>query len=207
MIRRAVTASHVLESHTDHFPDGGATASGPGLGSELATLLKGPKIKEDNLTYTHALTLIASLKTSATCTRLATSTFLTSCQEIESSENLLDEVKSVYAARLAVCELLEAGTTVPSQCSPFIPTGSSKRDGVMTSYFTRTKRAPATDTGRFEKVNTTKLVYCLQGLGSRPQWWTSYSNARQNAVVICQAVRGDIERGNYISSSNVWLLI
>jgi hypothetical protein len=35
---------------------------------------------------------------------------------------------------------------------------------------------------------------CLRGLESRPQWWTSYSNSRQNAIVICQAARIEIEK-------------
>ncbi|OKL55663.1 hypothetical protein UA08_08963 [Talaromyces atroroseus] len=35
---------------------------------------------------------------------------------------------------------------------------------------------------------------CLSGLESRPQWWTSYSNSRQNAIVICQAARVETEK-------------
>ncbi|KAI9925205.1 hypothetical protein MW887_006125 [Aspergillus wentii] len=38
------------------------------------------------------------------------------------------------------------------------------------------------------------LGSCLKSLESRPQWWTSYSNSRQNAVVICQAARVENEK-------------
>ena len=38
------------------------------------------------------------------------------------------------------------------------------------------------------------LEQCLKALESRPQWWTSYSNSRQNAMVICQASRIEVEK-------------
>lgn len=39
-----------------------------------------------------------------------------------------------------------------------------------------------------------ELEACLKSLESRPQWWTSYSNSRQNAMVICQATRVEMEK-------------
>lgn len=38
------------------------------------------------------------------------------------------------------------------------------------------------------------LEQCLRSLESRPQWWTSYSNNRQNAIIICQASRIEAEK-------------
>jgi hypothetical protein len=38
------------------------------------------------------------------------------------------------------------------------------------------------------------LEQCLRSLESRPQWWTSYSNNRQNAMIICQASRIETEK-------------
>ncbi|KAI9847510.1 MAG: hypothetical protein M1837_002411 [Sclerophora amabilis] len=38
------------------------------------------------------------------------------------------------------------------------------------------------------------LEQCLKSLESRPQSWTSYSNGRQNAFVMCQAARSIIDR-------------
>lgn len=38
------------------------------------------------------------------------------------------------------------------------------------------------------------LEQCLKSLESRPQWWTSYSNNRQNAMIICQASRIEAEK-------------
>ncbi|GLA81240.1 hypothetical protein AtubIFM56815_004882 [Aspergillus tubingensis] len=49
-----------------------------------------------------------------------------------------------------------------------------------------------------ETVSKRHLESCLRSLESRPQWWTSYSNSRQNAVVICQAARFENEREEII---------
>lgn len=46
-----------------------------------------------------------------------------------------------------------------------------------------------------DKVGIRHIRECLQSLESRPQWWTSYSNSRQNAAIMCQAARADIEKG------------
>lgn len=35
---------------------------------------------------------------------------------------------------------------------------------------------------------------CLKALESRPQSWTSYSNSRQNAMVVCQAAQIETEK-------------
>ncbi|GKZ81696.1 hypothetical protein AnigIFM56816_006218 [Aspergillus niger] len=50
-----------------------------------------------------------------------------------------------------------------------------------------------------ETVTKGQLESCLRSLESRPQWWTSYSNSRQNAVVICQAARFENEREEIIA--------
>jgi hypothetical protein len=47
----------------------------------------------------------------------------------------------------------------------------------------------------YDDIKGQQLGQCLKSLESRPQWWTSYSNNRQNAVVMCQAARGQIEKG------------
>ncbi|KAI9827907.1 MAG: hypothetical protein M1826_006213 [Phylliscum demangeonii] len=48
------------------------------------------------------------------------------------------------------------------------------------------------------KPNDQNILDCLGVLEKKPQWWTSYSNARQNAMVICQAVRSEIEKDELI---------
>ncbi|EGC49326.1 nuclear membrane fusion protein Kar5 [Histoplasma capsulatum var. duboisii H88] len=108
-----------------------------------------------------------------------------SCQSIggdddtdkNNSSNSLDNLKALFAARLAVCELIGAGAAIPEQCSPILISHS-------------TYGHP----GEQDQVQPSRLEPCLRSLESRPQWWTSYSNSRQNAAVMCQAARTEIER-------------
>lgn len=49
-----------------------------------------------------------------------------------------------------------------------------------------------------DEVPKELLEQCLRTLESRPQWWTSYSNSRQNALVICHASRIETEKEELI---------
>ncbi|KAI9743177.1 MAG: hypothetical protein M1835_002975, partial [Candelina submexicana] len=154
--------------------------------------------------YAQAMQLLTTLESSPSCHRLATVTLLSSCQNLEgstkitdlsteTSEAIQDEIKSIYAARLAVCELLGASAAVPLHCSAFIPSQPVKEKGWFGSQSKRqTKAGPPKS--RYDDLNARQLGQCLTSLESRPQWWTSYSNARQNAVVMCQAARTEIDR-------------
>ena len=89
----------------------------------------------------------------------------------------MDDLKSVYATRLAICELRSAGAPIPPKCESFAP-------------------ALNNDKGKaYDKGDNRDLSHCLKSLESRPQWWTSYSNNKQNAIVMCRAARVEIEKG------------
>jgi hypothetical protein len=158
--------------------------------------------------FAQALSLLTSLESSPSCNRLATSTLIKSCQtlggslettgqESEKPEALLDNVKSIYAARLAVCELVEADASVPAQCSSLMPKKSARKQYGFGGYLSRngSPRNGGGGAGGYSSISPGQLSLCLKSLESKPQWWTSYSNGRQNAIVICQAVRIDIEKG------------
>lgn len=120
---------------------------------------------------------------------------MTSCQEFGGNGNAgsdthetLDRIRSVYAARLAICELDGAGASVPSPCLPVTATPSTTK-----SRFGFTAKFKAANNGT-DSVPSELLEQCLRALESRPQWWTSYSNNRQNAMVICQASRMEVEQ-------------
>ncbi|KAI9718761.1 MAG: hypothetical protein M1812_003935 [Candelaria pacifica] len=154
--------------------------------------------------YAHAMQILTILESSPSCHRLATVTLLTSCQTLEgstgntnlspeTSEAIQDEIKSIYAARLAVCELMGASAAVPLQCSPLIPSQPVKaKNWFGTQSNRQSKESPPKL--RYDDLNARQLGQCLTSLESRPQWWTSYSNARQNAVVMCQAARSEIDK-------------
>ncbi|MCJ1229510.1 hypothetical protein MMC12_006177 [Toensbergia leucococca] len=166
--------------------------------TDLTALIR-PSYNGQSDVYSQALQILTSLQGSPSCNRIAASTLLISCHGIEGTtshnEASLDEIRSLYAAQLAVCELAGAGSIVPQQCKSLAPLNTAKlRQG--SSGPTNKARRRLGDTGN---VDSQQLSECLQSLESRPQWWTSYSNSRQNAVVMCRAARVDIEKDDLIN--------
>lgn len=154
------------------------------------------KSQQHDAIFNEALSLLESMKSSPSCNRMAATRLVTSCQSIggkadrNEADNYvtLDHVKSLYAARLAICELNGAGASVPPPClSVTVPPAQKKGFfGFSTKGKSQTTMVDSMPAGTLES--------CLRSLESRPQWWTSYSNSRQNAVVICQAARVEIEK-------------
>lgn len=136
------------------------------------------------------------MNSSPSCNRVAATRLVTSCQDLGGKGNTdpdtnqaLDLIRSVYAARLAICELEGAGAVVPQPCIPVtVPLPTPSNSGFR--LFRRFKYMDCDETILPKK----DLEQCLRGLESRPQWWTSYSNNRQNAMIICQASRIEAEK-------------
>lgn len=152
------------------------------------------KTQRHDVIFTEAVKLLESMKSAPSCNRLAATKLVTSCQSINGKDNglgsdnyvTLEHIRSLYAARLAVCELDGAGASIPASCSPVAVSSTQKR-----SFFGFS--------GKYKSQNDIDipqhlLESCLKSLESRPQWWTSYSNSRQNAMVICQAARIEGEK-------------
>ena len=148
------------------------------LDAELVALLR--PIQDSSGVFSHALELLASMQTSPSCNRAAASVLLDSCHAIESSEpnseESLEDYRSIYAAHLAMCEIESANSFKPQSCDQLTETAKGRPKGLG-------------------NIRKDKLSQCLRSLESKPQWWTSYSNNRQNAGVMCQAARIDIEKG------------
>ncbi|KAJ5671960.1 hypothetical protein N7507_001087 [Penicillium longicatenatum] len=146
--------------------------------------------------FTHAIQILDSMKSSPSCHRIAATKLVTSCQEIGGKREeyeALDQTRSVYAARLAICELEGAGSSTPPQCHPLtVPPVEPK---FRFNFMARSKQSDSGDTEYPKKV----LELCLKTLEARPQWWISYSNNRQNAMVICQAARTETEKDELLN--------
>ncbi|KAE8405184.1 hypothetical protein BDV37DRAFT_282139 [Aspergillus pseudonomiae] len=136
------------------------------------------------------------MRSSPSCNRIAASRLVTSCQFVrEKTHNVdsetyrvLEHTRSLYAARLAICELEGAGAHIPNACLPVtIPPPQKK--GIF--GFSLRRGIPVNGV---DPIPVQLLESCLKSLESRPQWWTSYSNSRQNAFVICQAARIENEK-------------
>ncbi|PYH93030.1 hypothetical protein BO71DRAFT_400031 [Aspergillus ellipticus CBS 707.79] len=166
---------------------------------DLLSSLNKSNRKQDVL-FQEALGLLETMKSSPSCNRMAVSKMVTSCQSIGGKPEktnpdthvTLEHIRSLYAARLAICELNEAGAAVPSQCFSVAISSPQKRRifGISSHYNPRFNDVESIPKGQLES--------CLNSLESRPQWWTSYSNSRQNAVVICQAARIEIEKAELL---------
>lgn len=162
---------------------------------DLVNAIHSRTLQHDSV-FSSAVQLLESMKSSPSCSRIAAMKLVTSCQGLASSESrggadvakTLDQVKSIYAARLALCELSGAGASIPPSCSS-IQIASEK---VHNQSSMELVDIP-------DDFSAVALERCLSGLESRPQWWTSYSNSRQNAIVICQAARIEIEKEELLS--------
>ncbi|KAJ5093747.1 hypothetical protein N7456_009608 [Penicillium angulare] len=150
--------------------------------------------------FTEAAQLLDSLKSSPSCHRVAATRLITSCQTLDGKDahnrgeyEALDLTRSVYAARLAICELDGAGASIPPVCLPL--TTSPPHSRSRFPFGIRSKpHDPESDDYPKEMLEP-----CLKTLESRPQWWTSYSNNRQNAMVICQATRMETQKDELLN--------
>ena len=117
---------------------------------------------------------LALMEHSSTCKRSATMKLFVTCESLEVSPDLdinLETVQNFYSAHLAMCELDGAHANLPSHCRLGLPSDASEL-----ASFLRDNGAQ-------------QLKRCLTSLQSRSQWWTSYSNNRRDAYILCKAMR------------------
>lgn len=158
----------------------------------------GSQAHKHNEIFNEAVIILDAMKSSPSCNRVAATRLVESCQSVggkhtddaqADEHEALDRIRSMYAARLAICELDGAGASVPAPCLPVTvsPPATPK------FRFSFVKKSQVLDSGS-DLLPKEVIGNCLKALESRPQWWTSYSNNRQNAMVICQATRLEMER-------------
>lgn len=177
----------------------------PKIRDDIANILQAPSI-HNPVVFTAAMRIVQTLQTSPTCNHMAALNLVNSCRSLDAdskdqlmvgsdTELVLDEIKSEYAARLAVCELAGAQTEVPHLCAGFLPSAQACQKSFFSQMFKFQSKDRSPHNLCYPEVTEKQFKACLGALQSKPQWWTSYSNARQNAVVMCQASRDAIEKG------------
>ncbi|KAF2001904.1 hypothetical protein P154DRAFT_562339 [Amniculicola lignicola CBS 123094] len=175
--------------------------------SDLASMLHldSTPIKQQEI-LSEALSIIHRMESASSCNKLAALNLINDCKALDQSstnpEAVLDEVKSEYAARLAVCELLAVdASTSPPDCNALIPSQQACVRSRFSSWFSSKDARKEVPPDEYCYPDTTPAQFkrCLRALQSRPQSWTSYSNARQNAVVMCHVTRDAVERAQDLS--------
>lgn len=156
-----------------------------------------------------AIQIVEKHDTLPSCGKMAVSALMYSCATLEgkpSAEDGLQEQtlprdvdlkgeKVLYATRLAVCELSESKAYIPRECKSFVPTKeNTKKTGFLSFITENGPSKPIVSYPKYEEATNQDLDICLGALQNSAQTWTSYSNARQDAVNLCHAVRGDIEK-------------
>jgi len=103
----------------------------------------------------------------------------------------MEHVKSLYAVRLAICETGEGEAPVPAQCRSLLtPMGLHSEDRLSSSSRKISYKA--------EVVSGKELAPCVKALQKDNIYWISYSNNRQQASIICQALRWHVDREELI---------
>lgn len=151
------------------------------------------------------LEIMDSVDKMPSCQKLASAAIVNSCSNLNHKSTLstdqgvdamLEKAQSIYAARLAVCELIDVNAPIPDACNPFRPSQRNTRKTGFSGWFNNngpTDPVPYYEV--YEDETAQHLDLCASSLASKPQWWTSYSNARQNGLMMCYAMRAQIERG------------
>jgi hypothetical protein len=152
--------------------------------------------------YSRAVTVLETLESAPSCHRVATLRLISSCQSLErtsSTEVDLYETREEYATKLAMCELSGAKATISSHCADFVPCARACPKAPFSGFLRRPQHTDEVH-GKacYQDVTRLQVKQCISALHSKPQWWTSYSNALQNVVVVCQASRSAIEKGKSI---------
>jgi hypothetical protein len=169
---------------------------------DLAARLLRSRIHEPEI-YARAVSVLESQRTMPGCHRLAMSNLMDSCQSLERNKDVeaeLSEVREIFAARLAMCELAGAQAAAPAECLPFVQSRTGCRRRSFMGYFREEARGGEDGQGCFPEVDQKQLRSCLKVLNGRPQLWTSYSNNLQNVLTVCHASRNAVEIGKPVGS-------
>lgn len=168
-----------------------------GVETDLIGLLTNQAKESDYIREAYAL--INEVQRAPSCNQLAAYQLLTSCKSLEigadgtESPILLDNVKNLYAARLAVCELQSAHVVIPKQCKEIMSISLSDLSSEEQPRLNRLWYG-------IDCVEAKVLQPCVSALHEKATSWTSYSNSRTQALTMCHAIRDHLEREHTVDT-------
>lgn len=142
---------------------------------------------------------MAKMETTPVCHRAALKRLIDSCSMFTGDKSaglpveVLEQVKDLYAARLAICELDGTETELPAKCSNIM---MITLDTLRNDY----EKSKSGQLAWFGKSARTAVTPCIKALHEKNQWWTSYSNSRRDAVTFCQASRSALEKDEMLNT-------
>lgn len=153
------------------------------------------------------LDIVNNVESMPSCAKIATSNLMHSCSTLEGSflnedadmnrgsDLFIADEMGLYAARLAVCELNEADSLIPTGCEAFIPTQRTKKQSGFRGFWTGSgPTQPNPSYAAYDDLTQAQSKHCISALYTIPQAWMSFSNSKQNAVTMCRAMRSEIDK-------------
>ncbi|RMY16910.1 hypothetical protein D0868_00042 [Hortaea werneckii] len=193
-----------LDSATVHNSSGAYDITGDSFRQTLPASIKG------------TLDRLKNLETQPSCVRVATAGLFHSCAHLDGSvlpdddeapgspDAFIMEEVDVYSARLAVCEWSVAKPAlVPSACKDFVPTVITTKKKVFGWSFSGQATSKQLYP-QYDAITRAQLQSCRSSLADNDRTWTSFSNSKQNAVAMCHAMRGEVERNETIHMYKVF---
>jgi hypothetical protein len=149
---------------------------------------------------------LQKLENGPVCHQMASSALIHTCGTLRSqdgdgaqepTDKVLEDEKKLFAARSAVCELLDSSdpSVIPMECSSFVPNETNTENKGRLGYYSANgheiliPRYPDYDADTKRDV-----VQCVAALNKSPQTWGSYSNAKQSANQMCPEARVAAEK-------------
>lgn len=169
-------------------------------GGDLVLKISQALSEEQYAGYDRALKVLASFETLPSCNRQAWSQLISSCSDldtlydssepVQSSELAADDTQSVFATRLAICELSAVSTEVlPSTCAALLTSDGGESPEM------NGKREHKTHPSFFSGPSLlSRHKACLADIFRDTRFWTSYSNSLQNARTICEVSKKHVEK-------------
>ncbi|KAF2243777.1 hypothetical protein BU26DRAFT_109008 [Trematosphaeria pertusa] len=198
-----LTGLHVAKPAV-HNPYPGTTNSTQNL--NLVDLLHSSSV-EHQKNYVRAIQILEKTNTQPICQRRAAMNLINDCRELEQqpnhddskTEEALEFQKDAYATRLAVCEIDRAKARIPDACSVATLSSEACHQKQGWRFYLQRRSHNSTTELCYPQASPKQVAACMKALHDKPQDWTSFSNARQNALTMCQASRDAMEREKTLS--------
>jgi hypothetical protein len=151
-----------------------------------------------------AVQKLQKLENGYVCHQMASSALIHTCGTLRSqdgaqdpTDTVLEDEKKLFAARSAVCELLDSSDpdVVPMECSSFVPNDTNtERKGRLGYYSANGHEILIPRYPDYDADTKRDVVRCVAALNKSPQTWGSYSNAKQSANQMCPEARVAAEK-------------